>query len=78
MRKVFPLSFRGKSLRAVVVSTALYTLMYAVLRVLCGVVSPAGWLGAALNILTQFVLLYAVSGIAVSVLYACDLLEQKK
>ncbi len=81
MKKVFPLSFRGKNLKSVVVSTLLYTLIalfvsFAVFAMLWNV-SLASAVSIALNIFKQFVILYCVCGIVVAVLYAANCLGQK-
>ena len=73
MRKVFPLSFKGKKLKAVILSTLIYTLIVIAVSVLLGMFEISGTVGIAVNILKQVVLLYCVSGIAVSVLHAADI-----
>ena len=77
MRKVFPLSFKGKSLKAVVLSTLIYTLITVAVSVVVGCIPLSGTLGIVVNIIRQIVLLYCVSGIAVAILNACDLLDKK-
>ena len=77
MRKVFPLSFKGKSFLAVILSTLYYTLIVVAASVIAGVLPFSGILGIIINILRQTVLLYCVSGIVVAVLNACDLLDKK-
>jgi len=74
MRKVFPLSFKGKKLKAVIFSTLIYTLIVIAISVILGLFEfPAG-VDIAVNILQKIVLLYCVSGIVVSVLHAADIL----
>ncbi len=73
MQKVFPLSFLGKNLKAVILSTLIYTLIVIAVSVVIGMFEIPGAVGIAVNILKQIVLLYCVSGIAVSVLHAADI-----
>ena len=80
MRKVFPLSFKGKNLKAVILSTLIYTLIVITLAVIAFVINifdlPSA-VNTVVNILRQFALLYCVSGIAIAILNAADLLEKK-
>ena len=73
MRKVFPLSFKGKKLKAVILSTLIYTLIVVAVSVVIGLFELPGAVGIAVNILKQLVLLYCVSGIVISVLHAADI-----
>ena len=73
MRKVFPLSFKGKNLKAVILSTLIYTLIVIALSVILGLFAFPEVVSIAVNILKQIVLLYCVSGIVVSVLHAADI-----
>ncbi len=73
MRKVFPLSFKGKKLKAVILSTLIYTLIVVAVSVVIGLFELPVAVGIAVNILKQLVLLYCVSGIVVSVLHAADI-----
>ena len=73
MRKVFPLSFKGKNLKAVILSTLIYTLIVIAVAVTVGLFDLPAAIGIAVNILKQLVLLYCVSGIVVSVLHAADI-----
>ena len=80
MRKIFPLSFKGKSFKAVILSTLIFTLFIvaaAVAMMLLRFIKLPDALYIAFNILRQLVLLYSASGIVISVLNACDLLEKK-
>ena len=77
MRKVFPLSFKGKNLKAVILSTLIYTLIFVAVAVIVGCFNLSGTLGIIINILRQLTLLYCVSGIVVAILNACDLLDKK-
>ena len=74
MRKVFPLSFKGKNLKAVILSTLIYTLIVIAVAVTVGLFDLPAAIGIAVNILKQIVLLYCIGGIVVSILNACDLL----
>ena len=73
MRKVFPLSFKGKKLKAVILSTLIYTLIVIASSVILGFFRSPDAIGIAVNILQKLVLLYCVSGIAISVLHAADI-----
>ena len=75
MRRVFPLSFKGKDLKAVIRSSLIYTLIAVLLSVVLGVFSLPQAVGIAVNIFKQIVLLYCVGGIVVSVLHAADIME---
>ena len=75
MRKVFPLSFKGKNLKAVILSTLIYTLIFVAVAVIVGCFNLSGTLGIIINILRQLTLLYCVSGIVVAILNACDFLR---
>ena len=77
MKKIFPLSFKGKNLRSVILSTVYYTLIVVAVSLAAGLLHLSGTLGIIVNIVRQAVLLYCVSGIAVAVLNACDLLDKK-
>ena len=77
MRKVFPLSFKGKNLKAVILRTLIYTLIFVAVAVIVGCFNLSGTLGIIINILRQLTLLYCVSGIVVAILNACDLLDKK-
>ena len=74
MRKFFPLSFKGKNLKAVILSTLIYTLIVVAVSILVGLFDLPSGVSIAVNILKQIVLLYCISGIVVSILNACDLL----
>ena len=74
MRKFFPLSFKGKNLKAVILSTLIYTLIVVAVSILIGLFDLPSGVSIAVNILKQIVLLYCISGIVVSILNACDLL----
>ena len=74
MRKFFPLSFKGKNLKAVILSTLIYTLIVVAVSILVGLCDLPSGVSIAVNILKQIVLLYCISGIVVSILNACDLL----
>ncbi|MBR5538866.1 MAG: hypothetical protein IKU61_03105 [Clostridia bacterium] len=75
MRKVFPLSFKGKNLKSVILSTLIYTLITIAVSLIVGCISLSGTFGIVINIIRQIILLYCVSGIAVAVLNACDALS---
>ncbi len=75
MRKVFPLSFKGKGFKAVILSTLIYTLIVLAVSILIGIFDLPSGIGIAINILKQIVLLYCVSGIVVSVLHAADIVK---
>ena len=75
MRKVFPLSFKGKSFKAMIFSTLIYTLVVVALSLVIGFFSLPAGVGIAINLLKQIVLLYCVSGIVVSVLHAADIVK---
>ena len=80
MRKVFPLSFKGKNLKAVILSTLIYTLIVvaaAVVVMITRFFTLPSALATAINIIRQLVLLYCASGVVISILNACDLLEKK-
>ncbi len=77
MRRVFPLSFKGKNLKSVILSTLIYTLVVVAVSLVVGCIPLSGTLGIIINIARQLVLLYCVSGIAVAVLNSCDLLNKK-
>ncbi|MBQ8837300.1 MAG: hypothetical protein IJ002_07335 [Clostridia bacterium] len=81
MHKVFPLSFKGKNLKAVILSTLIYTLIFFAVAAVVGCLNIAfdlaGTLGIIINVARQLVLLYCAAGIVVAVLNACDLLEKK-
>ncbi|MBQ9428720.1 MAG: hypothetical protein IJU41_04155 [Clostridia bacterium] len=77
MRKVFPFSFRGKNLKSVIFAAVLYTFIVVGVDLLFFFLSPLFFssfprLSTAMNLFRQFLLLWAVAGIAVSVLYAAD------
>ncbi|MBQ4599923.1 MAG: hypothetical protein IJB19_08425 [Clostridia bacterium] len=74
MRKFFPLSFKGKNLKAVILSTLIYTLIVVAVSILVGLFDLPSGVSIAVNILKQIVLLYCIGGIVVSILNACDLL----
>ena len=76
MRKVFPLSFKGKNLKSVILSTLIYTLITVAVSLVVGLISLSGTIGIVVNIIRQIVLLYCVSGIVVAVLNACDFLSE--
>ncbi|MBQ4556943.1 MAG: hypothetical protein IJA60_04780 [Clostridia bacterium] len=78
MRKVFPLSFKGKNFKAVILSTLIYTLIFFVVAVVMGCFDWSGTLGIVINIIKQLVLLYSASGIVIAILNACELLEKKE
>ena len=82
MRTFFALSFKGKSLKCVILESLLYALILVAARVLTslllGIGSLPGAASAAVNLIWQIVRLYCVAGIAVAVLYATDCLEKKK
>ena len=73
MRKIFPLSFKGKSLKAVILSTLIYTLIVLAISLVIGVFHLPSVVSIAVNILKQVVLLYCIGGIVVSVLHAADI-----
>ncbi len=75
MRKIFPLSFKGKNLKAVILSALMYTLIVLAVSILIGVFHLPSGVSIAVNILKQIVLLYSVSGIVVSVLHAADIVK---
>ena len=77
MRKFFPLSFKGKTFRAVILSALFYTLITVTVSVIVGCLGLRGVLGIAVNIVRQAILLYCISGIVIAVLNACDLLDKK-
>ena len=81
MRKFFPLSFRGKSLKSVILAALFYALIMVAVRVmtslLLGISALPEALSVLLNLIWQLVRLYAFAGIAVAVLYATDCLEKK-
>ncbi|MBE6679412.1 MAG: hypothetical protein E7598_02695 [Ruminococcaceae bacterium] len=77
MKKVFPLSFFGKNLKSVILSTLLYTLIFVVVAIIIGCIPASGTLGIVLNLLRQFTLLYSASGIVIAILNACNLLDKK-
>ena len=74
MRKVFPLSFEGKNLKAVILSTLIYTLIVIAVSLVVGMFDIPKPFSIVVNILRQIILLYCVSGIVVAILNACDLL----
>ncbi len=81
MRKVFPLSFREKNLKSVLVSTLLYTLIalvysFAVFAILWNIPVDSA-VSITLNVIKQFVILYCVCGTVVAVLHAAGCLDQK-
>ena len=82
MRKFFALSFRGKSLKCVILETLLYAVILVVCRVLMslvlGIASLPEAAGIAVNLVWQIVRLYCFAGVAVAVLYAIDCLVKKK
>ncbi len=73
MHKLFPLSFKGKGFRAVILSTLFYTLIFAVCTVVLGCIPLAGTAAIVLNVAHKLLLLYTVSGVVVSVLHSCDI-----
>ena len=81
MRKFFPLSFRGKSLKSVILAALFYALIMVAVRVITSLLSGISALPEALsvllNLIWQIARLYAFAGIAVAVLYATDCLEKK-
>ena len=82
MRKFFALSFRGKSLKYVILETLLYAVILVVCRVLMslvlGIASLPEAAGIAVNLVWQIVRLYCFAGVAVAILYATDCLVKKK
>ena len=80
MRKIFPFSFFGKNFKSVIFSSAIYTLFIvaAALVVFITMFFPLpDVIHYVINIARQIVLLWSVSGIVVSVLNACELLDKK-
>ena len=77
MKKVFSLSFKGKNLKAVILSTLYYSLIVVAVSLAAVFLGLSGTLGIIVNILRQITLLYCVSGIVVAVLNACELLDKK-
>ena len=77
MRKFFPLSFKGKNFKSVLCSSLFYTLITLAFWIITSLFAYPEILGIVINLLRQFVLLYCVAGIVVSILYACDLLQKK-
>ncbi len=77
MKKIFPLSFKGKNLKAVILSTLYYSLIVVAVSLVAGFLGLSGTLGIIVNLIRQAVLLYCVSGIVVAVLNACELLDKK-
>ena len=77
MKKVFPLSFFGKNLKSVILSTLLYTLIFVAVAVVVGCIKSSGTLSIILNLLRQFTMLYSASGIVIAILNACNLLDKK-
>ena len=81
MRKFFPLSFRGKSLKSVILAALFYALIMVAVRamtsLLLGIAALPEALSVLLNLIWQLVRLYAFAGIAAAVLYATDCLEKK-
>ncbi len=77
MKKVFPLSFFGKNLKSVIVSTLIYTFIIILLKVLLSCFTIGGAFGIIVNVIFQFIRLYCVSGIVIAVLNACSLLDKK-
>ena len=81
MRKVFPLSFLGKSFKSVILSAVFYALFIVAAAVVMFVLrffALPDVVFTVTNILRQFVLLYSASGIVIAVLNACELLDNKK
>ncbi|MBQ4151222.1 MAG: hypothetical protein IJC81_05420 [Clostridia bacterium] len=75
MKKFFPLSFFGKNLKSVILSTLIYTLIIVAVAIIVGCINLSETLGIVVNIIRQFILLYSASGIVIAVLNACDLLR---
>ncbi len=74
MRKFFPLSYKGKNLKAVILSTLIYTLIVVAVSIVFGLFDLPSGIGIAVNILKQLVLLYCIGGIIVSIFHAVDIL----
>ncbi|MBQ7660422.1 MAG: hypothetical protein IJS44_00015 [Clostridia bacterium] len=77
MRKIFPFSFKGKNLKSVIFAAFLYTFIVVVVNFLFSFLSPLfnssyHGLSTTMNLIRQFLLLWAVGGIVVSILYATD------
>ena len=75
MRKFFPLSFKGKNLKAVILSTLIYTLIVVAVSILIGLFDLPSGVSIAVNILKQLVLLYCSGGIVVAILHAADIIK---
>ena len=82
MRTFFALSFKGKSLKCVILESLFYALILVAVRVLTSLLLGIGSLpeaaSVAINLVWQIVRLYCFAGVAVAVLYATDCLEKKK
>ena len=76
MKKIFPLSFLGKNLKSVILSTFFYTLIFVAVSIAVGCIKSEGNLAIVLNLFRQFTMLYTASGIVIAVLGACDLLDK--
>ena len=80
MRKIFPFSFFGKNFKSVILSSVIYTLFIVAAAIIVFVTrffSLPDSLYTAINVARQIVLLWSASGIVVSVLNACELLDRK-
>ena len=75
LKKIFPLSFRGKDNTSLIIAIIIYIVAPAVVGVFTGLLSGVPVLGPILGAVTSLIGLYAFVGLVLAILYRVDVIK---
>lgn len=75
VKKFFPLSFRGKELKDLIISIIIYVVAEAIIGVVLGILGAIPVVGIITGILGTLVGLYVLAGIVLAILNFCKVID---